>query len=834
MVKNISNIDDEDLKLLLQKAEYALVILDAGAELEIMYANDMFYQMLQYTAEEYQEKYGNSLMATVSNEEKQKLRNLIARQAAAGGKLRLEYRAIKKDGSVAWIFFAANMHIKDGKRCYYSTCIDVTKSKLALDDAYNAKREIDVIANSIPGALIKVRMSDYSIKYANDGFYLLTGYSRVEYRQEFGDYCDAIICQGDAENVKDCIDMAIENHGMLGFECRCISKSNDLKWVYVSGRRIDDDEGQPVFLCVVTDITSKKQLEVDFYDNIKRAELITHFLEEVLWTYNIEEQRLTRTGYTAPGSINSDVVEQIFGNENMEADFHPDDIEMFKEDFEERKNNVGSSQRIFRMKNNKGNYQTFELIAISISEDGSDKPTKIHGIIRAVKKENIVDVSDNSNVESRLFAMAKSAQAKAEDSVTGLMPYASFLSEAERTLRCRKDDDHYAVLCADINEFLKIEHQYGFSISNDILKIFTKVIKENIADDGICSRVDGDYFVVLFKYEHHRDLMNIMSSIVSSKEEYDQKEGNIKFGTTTGIYLVQPEDKELSDMLERADLARRSIKGLMGNHYAIYTDDLQKERFCEEEIINEIYSAIRNKTIEIYYMPRFKGNKENIIGCKAVPRVILNDGQYIESVKLLKFIERGGKLKEFAFESLASVCCSMGAWKKKGNKVVPLSIEITASELSLSNAADIIDDIVVNKNGLEPSDIIFEIHERYFAHETTMFDMTIKALAGKGYKVIISRFGSDHTAIHTIRRLPITGIKFHGEFFGVNMADDKEKIMLKNLVSMAKELGMTVACGGIHTKLQEEYALSIGCDVLEGDMYYGKVKSAILEKCFLA
>ena len=61
MVKNISNIDDEDLKLLLQKAEYALVILDAGAELEIMYANEMFYQMLQFTAEEYQEKYGNSL-----------------------------------------------------------------------------------------------------------------------------------------------------------------------------------------------------------------------------------------------------------------------------------------------------------------------------------------------------------------------------------------------------------------------------------------------------------------------------------------------------------------------------------------------------------------------------------------------------------------------------------------------------------------------------------------------------------------------------------------------------------------------------------------------------
>lgn len=380
---------------------------------------------------------------------------------------------------------------------------------------------------------------------------------------------------------------------------------------------------------------------------------------------------------------------------------------------------------------------------------------------------------------------------------------------------------------------MKFNHHYGFSIGNQILKTFSKIIKDTIAKNGICSRVDDDYFVIIFKYNQHKELMKLMSSMVHTKEEMDEVDGSVSFGTTTGIYLVQPEDNELADMLEKADLARRSIKGLIGNHYAIYTEDLKNYRFKEDEIIDEIYNAMRTRSIEICFMPRVHKNKENVIGCKAIPRVLLKDGQYIESVKLLKFIERGGKLNEFAFVTLSSVCANMSAWRMQGHKTVPLSIEITASELSIKNAVDIIDDIVVKKNNLEPKDIVFEIHERYFTEGTTVFDMNVEALCKKGYQVVISRFGSDHTAVNTLRRLHVTGIKFHGGYFNENINNHREKVILSKIVELSKELGLSVACGGIQTKMQETFAKDIGCDVFEGEMYYGKVRHDVFEKCFL-
>lgn len=247
----LSNVSQKELLTLMNSSEYAMFIAKSGSKMELIYANDKFYSMLQYTHDEYIEKFGNSLIATVLDEEKQKLRNLIARQAAAGGSLKLEYRAVRKDGSIAWLSLSAKAVVSENNFIYYSSCLDITKSKKTLDDIYNAKREIDVMANSIPGGVIKVRMSDFKIIYANDGFFILSGYSRSEFQMEFGGYYDSILYPADIELVKKYIKLAIENHGLLGFECRLSIKNGEVKWVYVNGRRIDDDNGQPVYLCIL-------------------------------------------------------------------------------------------------------------------------------------------------------------------------------------------------------------------------------------------------------------------------------------------------------------------------------------------------------------------------------------------------------------------------------------------------------------------------------------------------------------------------------------------------------------------------------------------------------
>lgn len=835
----LAEMKKQDLERLINMSECGMMIAKIQAEPEILYANDYYYEKLQYTREEYHARFGNHVMGPVMPEEKQKIKALIARQSTAGGVIHLEFRMTRKDGSIVWNSFAAKRDMNRGDAVYYCSFQDISTAKRNLEDVYKAKKEVDLIANSIPGGVIKLRMSDFYLLYANDGFFRLAGYSRSEYSVQFHNCCASMLHPDDVDMVNQIVKQAVDNRGPLGMEYRIIAKSGEIRWSYVNGTRIDDENGEAVYLCVIVDITSRKQAEAELADNNHRSEIVTQMLKETIWTYDVAKRRMKRGGDLGNTYSPESVLDSPFAEEHVRDFIHPDDVERFLEARTAWISDVGVYRDIFRVRNDRGDYQRFELCVCSEGKDGH-KPDRVYGITRLIAENNepmrleeqAIESAEMNQMEGKLLKMAKTAQASSQDTITGLLPYASFLKRAEKILAERKEGEHYALICADINEFRQFNHHYGFSISNQILKIFSDVLK-SLAQDGMCARVDGDYFVVLFQYVSHKELLKAMSSVVRRKKEMETEEDFMDFGSTIGLYLVQDEDHELLDMLEKADLARRSIKGLVGNHYAIYTEEVAKHRSHEEEVIDEIRRAMIEDTVELNYLPRICDEKENIIGSKAIAKILMKNGQYLEPQHIMHLMERGGQLEEFSFYVLSKVARNMGSWKSRGHRVLPVSIEITASQLGTKQAIRRISK-EITMNGLEPQDFIFEIPERFFEGGTTAFEMAIEELHDLGCQIVISRFGADHTAVHSMRRLPITGIKFHGEYFSEHMINEKDTVVLRKVVEMAEEMGLTVTCGGIHTQLQEGYAKKIGCRVFEGDVYYGAVKSVVFEKCFLS
>ena len=289
-------MDGKIFEKLIEVSECAFFISKPGGEMEITYASKKFYSILQYTKEEFQEKFKNSLMAVILPEEKQKVKNLIARQFAAGGAVNIECRVKRKDGTTAWLSISAKTLLHMSENRFFCSCLDITKSRNNVENMFKAKHEIDVIANSIPGGVLKIRMKDMKILYANDGYYMLSGYSRAEFHINFGDYCDKIIYPADMKMVKSVFGTTVENNGLLGFEHRIVGKTGHTKWLYVNGRKIDDESGEDVYLCVLMDVTSRKSMEAEFEENIRRFKYVSEYLKETMWTYDINNKTFTRSG----------------------------------------------------------------------------------------------------------------------------------------------------------------------------------------------------------------------------------------------------------------------------------------------------------------------------------------------------------------------------------------------------------------------------------------------------------------------------------------------------------------------------------------------------------
>ena len=525
-------------------SECGMMIAKMQAEPEIMYANDGFYKMFQYTPEEFRKCFENRVMGPALPEEKQRMKALMARQVSMGGSIHLEFRAKRKDDSIIWISFRAKREAKPGSMIYYCSCLDISGSKRHLQDVYNAKRELDLIANSIPGGVIKVRLNDFKIMYANDGFFRLAGYSRSEYSMQFHNDTSELVYPEDMDMVSRVIRQAIENRGPLAMEYRIMAKSGEIRWSYINGTRIDDDNGQPVYLCVIVDITARKQAEAELADNNHRSNVITKMLRETIWTYDLDAHVLHRDGDLGGTYSPETILEGQFTDENIRAIIHPDDVEKFIQMRNSWDADAGMHQDIFRVINGNGAYQRVQ-ISTSTEKKKDGEGSVVYGLTRLLldNEQNAVKAEQVKNSEleitqlaGKLKKIAASARAKTEDTITGLLPYASFLRKAEKILASRREDSHYALICADINEFQSFSHHYGFYVSNRILKAFSDVLLNHLTKDGMCARVDGDYFVVLFQYGTHKELVNAMSAVVRHQQAVEAEEDNIDFGSTAAAF----------------------------------------------------------------------------------------------------------------------------------------------------------------------------------------------------------------------------------------------------------------------------------------------------------
>lgn len=58
-------LDEQDLRRLLNMSECAMFVAKPGSQIELMYANERFYSLMQCTREEFSEIYHGSVMEMI-------------------------------------------------------------------------------------------------------------------------------------------------------------------------------------------------------------------------------------------------------------------------------------------------------------------------------------------------------------------------------------------------------------------------------------------------------------------------------------------------------------------------------------------------------------------------------------------------------------------------------------------------------------------------------------------------------------------------------------------------------------------------------------------------
>ena len=177
------------------------------------------------------------------------------------------------------------------------------------------------------------------------------------------------------------------------------------------------------------------------------------------------------------------------------------------------------------------------------------------------------------------------------DELTGGISFEKFKRDAADIIKAAAGRP-YAMVSIDIDKFKVINDIFGYEEGNRVIRYIWSIVNEIIGQNETFAHRRADQFVILLNYEDEQKMMErieAISEMVRQRESLNEK--NYEIILSIGIYIINEEtddDFALDNAIDRAELAKQSVKGKHNQFYAVYDEKLRQKILRDQEIENRM------------------------------------------------------------------------------------------------------------------------------------------------------------------------------------------------------------------------------------------------------
>ncbi len=272
-------------------------------------------------------------------------------------------------------------------------------------------------------------------------------------------------------------------------------------------------------------------------------------------------------------------------------------------------------------------------------------------------------------------------------------------------------------------------------------------------------------------------------------------------------YRERREMKQITELLER--LPKSGQFSVAGGGAAIQAQNTGNEQI----LMPQILQGLRDGEFVFYLQPRFDLNTRKVVGAEALVR--WNHGKLgmVSPAVFIPILESNGyitKMDQYIWEQ---VCMTIRKWIDSNIRPVPLSINVTKTDILAIDIADFFD-TMLKKYRIPPRYLEIEIAENAYLLSSQAVLETETKLRQNGFRVVMDGFDGDYIPLNAIQNIEADLLKLDLRRLrgGVN------QILLNSIFDQARNLQLTLAAEGIEN--MEQMGMLRKCGCTEGQGFY--------------
>ncbi len=411
--------------------------------------------------------------------------------------------------------------------------------------------------------------------------------------------------------------------------------------------------------------------------------------------------------------------------------------------------------------------------------------------------------------------------------LAGGTAWSKFLKKADALIRLTGWwSGKYAVICVSVDRFTLYNDYYGGEEGEILLKYIADSLSESCSARELSSCREANKFVLLMTYLNEDEIRGRVDDIFELAD--DGPNGGVSL--SVGAYALKQGDREAAYAADMAEMARCAAANDENNNSVVFfSDDMHSRLVEEEEFKSLMRPALENDEFKLFLQPKHSVQTGNLDGAEALVRWISPEKGFISPGRFIPLFEKNGFVKDVDNYILEQLCVFQKGRIDRGERVVPVSVNVSRVQLRNAMLAEELNDIV-DKYGV-PHDLIeFEITESAFFDDTSALVSVVTKLRDMGFSVSMDDFGSGYSSLNLLKTLPFDTLKIDGEFFRHVSDPDRANIVVRSIISLAKELGMKIVAEGVETDEQVNFLRTTECDLIQGYYYSKPISAADFEK----
>ena len=458
-----------------------------------------------------------------------------------------------------------------------------------------------------------------------------------------------------------------------------------------------------------------------------------------------------------------------------------------------------------RIKTMDGNYHYF-MLKFKNTKNSSGEVIRIIGAF--------IDVTTQKDVHKIID------RTTFQDELTGLANRRKFLLEGENIVRqAKQNSENVALIVLDIDRFQRVNNLSGYEAGNKLLVEVAKSIASAIDDGTFLSRLSGDDFALMYKYDDISQVDDLLERVGAAvggislslliKEKVEIK---------CGISLLNDDTPNMISMLDEASMALMVAKSSPNTKFQFFDEDIQRLMLERELLEKELNIACEEQEFTLFYQPKVDIKTKKLMGIEALMRWNHPEKGIVPPGTFIPVAEEIGLITKIDEWGMREACRQNKKWQDEGLGAVKISVNVSQAQFYETDIVCTIKD-VLGSTGLDAKWLDIELTETMAMKD---IDRTIKILneiRELGCSISMDDFGSGYSSLSSLKIIPIDTLKIDRSLVIDVETNIASKHITTAIVNLAKSMKVTVLAEGIETIGQSDFLADLNVDLAQGYLY---------------